>query len=282
MKFILISDIHADMNPWDWNLMSDLDTSLPVAVAGDINNDVRGTSRWILDLRNIFPTVIWVAGNHDAYNSGFRRTRLSNPEFDKLWPYPTDVQEIYDHYQRWSDYHGIHFLNRSSVVIEGVEFVGATGWHNFDASPYLSMENQIRAWQQSMSDSSWCDWNHDEPYQAVLHQARGDADYIRDAVEANDLPKVVVTHHIPQKEFVKVTTDLEWNLLNGSFLNTWLSDCLHPSIGAWCFGHTHYRTYKNHLGIDFVNNARGYSHENASWRPVEIEIDTRAISSQPT
>lgn len=272
MKFILISDIHADMNKWDWNCMSHMDTSLPVVVAGDINNDVRAASRWIRDLANMFPTVIWVAGNHDTYNQGFRKTRLSDPEFDQQWPYPTNVHEIYDHYQRWSDHHGIHFLNRSSVVIQGVEFVGATGWHNFDASPHLSFESQVNAWQRGISDSHWCDWNHEEPYQAVLEQAKGDADYIRQAVKANDLPKVVVTHHIPQMEFVKFTTNLQWNLLNGSFINTWLSDCVDPSIHTWCFGHTHYRTYKNLLGIDFVNNARGYPQENATWGPVELEI----------
>lgn len=272
MKFILISDIHADIHKWDWNLMSHLDTSLPVVVAGDINNDVMATSRWILELRRMFGQVIWVAGNHDMYNTGFRKTRLSNAEFDQQWPYPGNVQEIYDHYQRWSYHHDICFLNQNSVVIEGVEFLGATGWHNFDAAAYLPFDSQVFAWQQGMSDSHWCDWNHDEPYQAVLLKARADADWIRQAVKANDLPKVVVTHHIPQRAFVKFTANPQWNLLNGSFLNSWLSDCMDPSIKCWCFGHTHYRTYKNHLGIDFVNNARGYPGENALWQPMVIEI----------
>ena len=272
MKFHLISDIHADINPWDWQTLSHLDTSMPMVVAGDINNDVMGTSRWLRELRKMFSTVIWVAGNHDFYNSGFQKTRLSDPVFDQAWPYPQTVAEIYDHYQRWSDHHGIHFLNRSSVIVDNVQFVGATGWHNFDAAAYLPFESQVSAWQKSMSDSHCCNWDHDEPYQAVLEAARLDADYIRQAVSDNSLLKVVITHHIPQMEFVKFTTNVNWNLLNGSFLNSWLSDCVDPSIKCWCFGHTHYRTYKNYLGIDFINNARGYPRENASWQPIEVEI----------
>jgi hypothetical protein len=61
MKFHLISDIHADINPWDWQTLSHLDTSMPMVVAGDINNDVMGTSRWLRELRKMFSTVIWVA-----------------------------------------------------------------------------------------------------------------------------------------------------------------------------------------------------------------------------
>ena len=61
MKFILISDIHADIHKWDWACMSHLDTTVPVVVAGDINNDVMATSHWIKDLRNMFSKVIWVA-----------------------------------------------------------------------------------------------------------------------------------------------------------------------------------------------------------------------------
>lgn len=272
MKFILISDVHVDHKNWQWNLLDGLDKHVPIVVAGDISNDVFVTSQWLVQLRRRFNSVIWVAGNHCCYNSGLHQTRLRDPEFDQKWPYPTNIQQIYDHYSRWSAEHDIHFLNRTSVVIHGVEFLGATGWHNFDAHEHLSQQSQIDAWNQFMWDSQCVHWDHPQPHLAVLDQAQKDADWIRTTIKSNQLPKVIVTHHIPQQRFVKFTNSVEWNLLNGSFLNTWLSDCVDESVRCWCFGHTHFRTRETYLGVDFINNARGYDHENANWQPLEVEI----------
>jgi predicted phosphodiesterase len=272
MKFILISDVHIDHSKWQWDILDNLDHQLPIVVAGDISNNVFDTSYWLVQLRNRFNTVIWVAGNHCCYNNGLHQTRLFNQEFDKKWPYPTNVHEVYDHYTRWSNAHDIHFLNRSSIVVQGVEFIGTTGWHNFDSHESLSQKSQIEAWQEFMWDSHCVHWNDPYPYKAVLRQAQLDADYIRSTIKTNELPKVVVTHHIPQSRFVKFTNSLEWNLLNGSFLNTWLSDCVNDSVKCWCFGHTHFRVRETYNGVDFINNARGYGHESADWKPLVVEV----------
>lgn len=274
MRFTLISDVHVDMHKWDWNLLEHCDPTIPMVVTGDISNDVMHASRWIRDLKQRFPVVIWVMGNHDAYNLGFHKTRLYDREFSAQWPYPRTVDEIYDHYQRWSTVHGVHFLHRSSMTMDGVEFVGATGWHNFDAADYLSFDDQVSAWQDSMNDSRYINWgSHAQgDFKPVLQAALDDADYIRQAVCANDLPKVVLTHHIPHRNLVKVTHNMMWNLLNGSFLNTELETCVDPTVRAWCFGHTHFRSDQDIQGVRYLNNARGYPGENPSWQPVEIEV----------
>lgn len=274
MKFTLISDVHVDMHVWDWHLLQHCDPLIPMVVSGDISNDVFETSSWIRGLRERFETVIWVAGNHDHYNLGFHRTRLYDPEFSTKWPYPRNVAEIYDHYARWSAAHDVHFLNRSAVVVDGVQFVGATGWHNFDGGSGLSFDDQVSAWQDSINDSRYINWGSSElgDFKPVMQAALEDADYIREAVKANTLPKVVVTHHIPHRNFVKVTHNITWNLLNGAFLNSELETCVDPSVKVWCFGHTHFRfdSVVNH--VRYVNNARGYPRENESWSPVEIQI----------
>ena len=272
MKFHLVSDIHADVNPWNWDQLSNVDPSIPIVVAGDIANNVMTASQWMADLRKIFSTVIWVAGNHDFYNMGFRQTRLYDAEWERKWPYPGNVDEIYTHYARWSAEHDIHFLHRSSVVVQGVEFVGVTGWHNFDGSAHLTQHAQIDAWERYMSDSRWIEWASDPAYMAVMEAARRDADYVSQAVSANQLPKVVISHHIPNRQFIKFTTDVVWNLLNGSFVNTWLEDTANDSVAAWCYGHTHFRADQVLNGVRYINNARGYPGENASWEPIEVEI----------
>jgi hypothetical protein len=274
MRFTLISDVHVDSNKWDWNLLQDCDPTIPMVVAGDISNDVMETSLWIKQLRHMFPKVIWVAGNHDFYNLGFHHTRVYNAAWEAQWPYPRNVAEIYDHYTRWCEAHDVHFLHRSSVVVHGVQFVGVTGWHNFDAAPYLSLNDQTQAWQDHMMDSRYINWgvNTINDWKPVLQAALADADYLRAAVTQNDMPKVILSHHIPHRNLVKVTTNHMWNLLNGSFLNTELETVRHSSVKAWCYGHTHFRDDRVIDDIRHVNNARGYPRENLSWQPVEIEV----------
>ena len=276
MKFTLISDVHVDINPWDWRLLDNCDPSIPMVVAGDIDNDVRATCRWILQLRQRFPRVIWVAGNHDFYNLGFHQTRLvGDPAFEALWPSPKTVPEIVDHYRRWSQAHDIHFLHRSSVTMDGVEFVGTTGWHDFVAGEPISFEDQIQAWNRGIRDSRVIDWAvsfPEVPWQRMMHEARLEADALSHMVMNNDLPKVVVTHHIPQRSFVMKKPDPGWNALNGSFCNTLLETVQDPSIRVWCFGHTH-MTWDHDLGgVRYVCNPRGYPNEVPNWQPREIEV----------
>jgi predicted phosphodiesterase len=275
MRFTLISDVHVDNHAWDWSVLQHCDPQIPMVVVGDISNDVFETSRWIRDLRERFFKVIWVAGNHCFYNLGFHKTRLHDPEFDRKWPYPKTVEEIYDHYARWSLAHDVHFLHRNSVISQGLEFVGATGWHNFDAVPGISFDDQVSAWQSSLNDSRCINWGTGVKgdYKPVLQAALDDADYIRSAVRANTNTKVVITHHVPHHKFIKHTTNHMWNLLNGSFLNTELESCVDDSVKVWCFGHTHFRADQDVQGIRYVNNARGYARENPNWFPVEIEVD---------
>ena len=273
MKFTLISDLHVDMNPWDWNILDECDPTIPMVVAGDISNDVWETSNWIVELRNRFPTVVFVAGNHDFYNLGFHKTRvIPTREWAKKWPTPSNVLEIYDHYTRWFKAHDVHFLHRNAVELNGVQFVGATGWHDFQAGYPLSVDSQIHAWKRYISDSRHINWNSVVPYETVLEASQADADAIAQNVANNDLPKVIVTHHIPHRNCVVFKPDPIWNALNGSFCNTKLEEIQNSNIKAWCFGHTHYQWDKQIGDTRYLCNPRGYPNENNHWQPIEIEI----------
>ena len=273
MQFTLISDLHVDLHPWDWSLLDSCDPNIPMVVAGDISNDVMQASTWLAELRRRFPRVLWTAGNHDYYNLGFHRTRLLS-EFEKDWPYPRDVTEIDQHYTRWCENQDIHYLDCNSVEMDGVLFLGATGWHDFNAPGY-TREQQVHGWANSMRDAHHVQWSKfgAEDWQSVLLTAQLHAEYIRDAVREDTVPKVVVTHHLPHIDLCKFTTNPVWNLLNGSFVNTLLSDCANSSVRAWCYGHTHFRGDREIDGVRYINNARGYPRENPSWQPVTVEIE---------
>ena len=119
MKIIAISDLHGDTIPPD-----DLPNGDVLVIAGDIlpddytpeGRDQKDSSRvlrqgwwfndiWIpylVELRTKFPSVVWIAGNHDFYFQGYLRDSVE----DQM---PN----------------GVHYLRESNVVIDGIKFYGA-------------------------------------------------------------------------------------------------------------------------------------------------------------
>ena len=259
MKFTLISDVHIDQNPWSWDLLRDCDPSIPMIMAGDVSNDFRTTCAWLEKLHERFPKLAWVAGNHDCYSVNGN-------------PFRT-MQEIMAYYARWSERNGVCFLNKSSAMIDGINFVGCTAWHDFQAGEPSSRENQIKAWGRHMSDARYISWG-DLPLNdaaEIIQEAESSAVALQKLI-LNDLPSVVVTHHLPHREFCVRKPDPVWNTLNGSFANTAMESVKGENILAWCFGHTHFDWDRDKDGVRYVCNPRGYSFESKNWQPQEIEI----------
>lgn len=274
MKFILISDVHVDIMPWNWELLDSCSADCnTIVVSGDISNDIWITSNWLADLRLRFNNLIWVPGNHDFYNVGVHKTKLANSELYEKYPYPMYVNEIYSHYKKWSQDHDIHMIHRDSVNIDNVLFTGATGWHNFVAGEPFSKDQQIDAWQFKSADRiiNWRGKTRDN--EVVEAAAYEDANYIRNSVSATDLPCVVVTHHLPNRllSYAK-PFDQIWTKLHGMFVNTHCEDIINNNIKYWCYGHTHYRSMKTINGINYVCNPVGYPGENSKWSMVELEV----------
>lgn len=268
MKIAIISDIHADLNRWDWDLLSPIPSDVStIVVAGDIDNDVHAACLWIAELRNRFKTVIWVAGNHDFYNVGFHKTRIGTA------PNPYTVPQIVAHYRSWSDIHDIVFLHREKFDHNGVRFVGATGWHDYIAGEPHSTENQIATWYNCISDTQ-IKWDHGEPYHVHPYDAGiKDFDAIKHMVDNSPLPTIVITHHIPNRRLLwHKPHDQIWTMLHGSFANTRFEKIADPKIKYWIYGHTHNRGMTKIGDTEFVCNARGYRYENPNWEPIIIEI----------
>lgn len=276
MRFMLVSDVHVDLNQWDWSFFENADTDVnTLVVAGDISNDVFEVSRWLVEAKARFANVIWVAGNHDFYNLGFHQTRLHDPGFSAKWPYPRIVSEMVDHYKRWSDANGITFLHRDKVTIDGVTFIGATGWHDYRGGEPYSTEDQIAAWYEVLNDRM-ISWQHGlirpdhlKPFDAGVK----DWEYIRDQVASTTGPMVVITHHIPHRRFLwQRPHDRVWTLLHGSFVNTRMESISSPDIKYWIYGHTHKRDMSEMGQTTYVCNARGYRGENERWEPIVLEV----------
>ncbi len=224
MKLVIISDVHIDNHPWDLTTFDSIDDDVAaILIAGDISNNIRTTSNWLVSIRKQFSKVIWTPGNHDFYNSGFNQTRLYG-DFEKEWPYPGNVTEIYDHYARWSKAHDIEFLDGNSTQIdngdEKITIIGATGWHDFVSGGQYTTEQQVEAWSQYLNDARHINWGKPKDWHAVMAKAAKDAADINTLVKTTEGPLVVMTHHIPRREFaMQNPADMIWTQLNGSFVN---------------------------------------------------------------
>lgn len=99
MKFALYSDLHLEVKPW---IPPKLDVDV-VILAGDIGIHTRGLE-WAG--RTFEQSVIYVAGNHEYYEAQLGMLA----ELKK--PAPERSQ--------------VHFLERGTIEVEGVRFLGCT------------------------------------------------------------------------------------------------------------------------------------------------------------
>lgn len=278
MKIAVISDLHIDHNPLDWSLFDTIqEQTNTIVVAGDISNDVDQTCRWLVNLRERFEKVIWIAGNHDFYNTGFHKTKIiPNIEYSNKWPTPYTVAEIYDHYSRWSTEHDIMFLSRNSVQIDDVLFAGVTGWHDFQAGEPFAQKEQIDHWYRYLNDSRYVKWDKFAvDHNHVITAANLDTEFLKNTVSNNTSVSkmVIISHHLPKREFaVAKPHDFIWTKLNGSFVNTAFEQISSENLKYWIYGHTHFRSMKTLGPTTFVCNPRGYLHENPQWEPILLEI----------
>lgn len=274
MKFILISDVHIDINRWDPTcfIKSSPDCNT-IVVAGDISNDIWTTSKWIVGLKNAWKNVLWVPGNHDYYNVKFAQRQEVDMSLNNRYPFPKFQPEIKNHYKKWSEDNGVIYLDHNNVVIDGVNFIGATGWHDFVAGEPYSKGQQIDAWYNKSADRV-INWRDQQKDWIVVEQAAiDDASFIRNSVDNSTHPCVVVTHHLPHRELsFSRPYDQTWTKLHGMFVNTNFEDIVNPSIKYWCYGHTHFRSMREINGITYVCNPVGYPGENSKWSEVELEV----------
>lgn len=244
MKLTLLSDVHVE---FDNDVPSINPEATLVVLAGDIHRHVRG-----IDVANELNTwrqvpVIVLAGNHEFYRA----------EIDGL---------LVEMRKRAGYCRDIHFLERDSVVIDGVRFLGCTLWSDFSINGPEQIRHHMRIAQQRVNDF------HLIRYRGKLFKPEDAAALYKESyawLEA-ELKKpfagktVVVTHFAPHRAAI-----------HPRYLQNGVLDALTPyfvtdcsalmrsySIDAWLYGHTHHSVdvlVEN--GTRLVSNQRGYPDE---------------------
>ena len=208
-----------------------------------------------------WPTpVLFIPGNH---------------EYDGL-----DFDATHARLQETCERLGLVWLERQSVTLDGVRFVGCTLWTDFDAlssgqalTRAVTLPEQLKAREKAFRAANF--------YLKKNHAFRDGAPMLADAVREEGLksqawlrqtlatpydgPTVVITHFAPSLR----SADPRYGLVPGTagFCNA--LDDLFPAAQLWLHGHLHCPADYVAHGCRVVANPLGYARkgEQAAFRP---------------
>jgi predicted phosphodiesterase len=244
MRIRILSDLHHE----HFGGLRDLpDVPADVVVlAGDIHTHENGIA-WAAQKFGGTP-VIYVPGNHEFYHS--------------------HMQKLQARMRRTAKKHGVHLLQDEAVEIDGVRFLGATLWTDFDLYGAPGDELAQAAGLRVMPDFRCIDTlqgTFTPEHSIALHcQSR---DWLHAALRQSfDGKTVVVTHHAPSEK--SVPRQFKGDRLSPAFSSN--LDALVALTDLWIHGHTHtcfdYRIGNGRV----VANPGGYPGENAEFNPMLV------------
>ncbi|VVQ15680.1 hypothetical protein PS914_05764 [Pseudomonas fluorescens] len=237
MRIQALSDIHNEFSLFNPPCL-DVDV---VILAGDIDTGTRGVE-WAN--KTFHCPVIYVGGNHEYYKGHLDRT----------------LQKM-----RAKALSHVHFLENEQVVINGVRFLGTTGWTDFYSTDNAT--SAMLAAQLSMNDYKQIrtgnQYHRIRPIdlQQKSHFAK---QWLLSQLSTKYQGKtVVVTHHAPSPECAP-SIKYEMGHLAAAYVNDW-KEFAELDIDLWVHGHTHVGYHKSINGIPHVSNPRGYPFEDTGF-----------------
>lgn len=169
-KILVMSDLHME---WGNKITVDkVDGVDFLVLAGDIGN-YKSHLPFIEECAKHYK-VIYVLGNHEFYLRSLKEVR-------DFWA-SVNIQNFY-------------FLDNSSVVIDGIEFIGSTLWVNFNnGSPHCLMNAaiEIKDFQKITNEAEDdCISSHE-----IYREFQKSYDYLKSVIYTkNENKKVLVTHY---------------------------------------------------------------------------------------
>lgn len=284
MKLYVLSDLHVEFAAFAPDLRAGRAADV-IVLAGDIHQGALGMA-WA---REAFPgkVIVYVAGNHEFYQQHWE----------------AHLVEL----RAQADRQGIYFLENDTVTIDGIRFLGATLWTDFDyfgesrrVQNMRLAENALNDFRLIAADPLGLRGSVPVPCGAIqepAHQGRSGRLTSQHTLERHqqslawlraELPKgapdktVVVTHHFPHKN----SCSPQWaNDPLTAIFGSRLPHAVLLGARLWIHGHTHdscdYRLGDSRRSVRVVCNPRGYpvlwfenEFENARFDPalvVDIE-----------
>ena len=261
MKIHILSDLHVEFAPYHLEVL-DADV---IVLAGDIDVGMESVY-WAKELINQTKAhIIFVAGNHEFYRENITKLRVEMNSFCQQAHLEGQQQRL-------------HYLENSSVNIDGVRFLGATLWTDFLLFGEPLRKECMLHGEQSLNDFRLIDvddgWKFTAKDSIALFNES--AKWLQDELKHSsfDGKTVVITHHLPSAR--SVAERYKKNLLSACFASN--LDHLMGYAELWVHGHTHDPFDYISNGTRVICNPRGYSKynsdvENANFNPkLVVEI----------
>jgi Icc-related predicted phosphoesterase len=254
VKILIMSDLHIEYSP-RWSLPEVLPEHDVVVLAGDIDSPPSRAADWASEAFE--KPVIYVPGNHEYYGRNINGNDLF-----------------------WASFSGkrtsVHVLDRHSVVIDGVRFIGATLWTDY----YL-----FGLREEAMSEAAVALNDHRlimsgaglkfTPADA-LERHLGDREFLeRELSELFGGPSVVVTHHAPHRG------SIEDRFMSDMLSAAFASDLTHiiekhrPAL--WLHGHMHHSCDYRVRSTRIVCNPKGFGPRSEGGKPMNVAFCMKIV-----
>lgn len=232
MDILIASDLHLEFS----DIVLDAAGAGVVVLAGDIHLGAAGVE-WAK--ARFAQPVIYVAGNHEYYKG--------------------EIGAV-DHAIRTAAAgSNVHVLDQGAVTIEGVRFLGAVLWTDFDVFGPAVGAQAVAECLAAMPDFSIV--RHGAatltPQDTIDFHADDRAWLEASLATPHDGPTVVVTHHAPHKG--SIAPQFADDPVTAAFISDLEPLILEAAPALWIHGHTH-------TGFDYrvgatriVCNPRGYA-----------------------
>jgi Icc-related predicted phosphoesterase len=240
VKLHILSDLHLEVADFD-PPVTDADV---VVLAGDIAKGVDGID-WALERFRV--PVVYVPGNHEYYHH--------------------DLALLASMRERARGTR-VHLLDRQSVVLGGVTFLGATLWTDFEL--FGDANTAFDHAREKLPDFRVIreDGGPLSPERAsALH--RRDRAWLAGALASGAAETVVVTHHAPHRG--SLAERFATSPLSPAFVSD--LDALMGRAPLWIHGHTHTSfDYVAH-STRVVCNPRGYAERSRPDDPENADFE---------
>jgi Icc-related predicted phosphoesterase len=242
------SDLHLEFErrPEDRLQLPIAPGTTALVLAGDIHNELAGLDAFVRPLAKRVP-VILVAGNHEYFTHELDSMR------EQLADWAASIPDV-------------HFLENQIVDIDGLTFLGATLWSNFDdARPALLKKSTSMMTDYAVIADRTDPRGRLRP-ERILREHQQSIAFLERELRARDRARtVVVTHHAPSLRSTQQKGE-DWDHLYGSNLDALIEDC-GPAL--WIHGHVH-DSFDYQIGrTRILCNPRGYLRyeQNADFDP---------------
>jgi len=240
MNIQYLSDLHLEYKDNIDGLIHINKKADVVIIAGDLNIGSKIFTTLIeLAKKQI---IIFVYGNHEFYSN------------IPIWKFKNKGKIVTKHNKN------LHILDRNSVVIGNITFIGVTGW--IDGS-FKNINRQ--------EFSNYNDFHCIKGFDISCKLwGQKDRIYLQKTIaESKTKNNIIITHFLPLISCI--STRYLVDRYNPCFSNNWEWIFNYKNkINYWIHGHSHESLDINLNGINFCRNPFGYPKETTQFKPYKI------------